>query len=63
MWIVKLAMDRPYTFIEMALQILLLSPIAILRTPVDMFPNINIKCCSAQPSPIAESKLLLSALR
>ncbi len=42
MWIVKVALDRPYTFIILALLILLLSPVMILRTPVDIFPNINI---------------------
>src|SRR5271163_4189541 len=42
MWIVKLALDRPYTFIVAALLILILSPIVILRTPTDIFPNINI---------------------
>jgi multidrug efflux pump subunit AcrB len=42
MWIVKVALDRPYTFIVLALLILILSPIAILNTPTDIFPNINI---------------------
>ena len=42
MWIVKLALDRPYTFIVLALLILILSPVMILRTPTDIFPNINI---------------------
>ncbi|MCU1250492.1 MAG: Cation efflux system protein CusA [Edaphobacter sp.] len=42
MWIVKVALDRPYTFIILALLILLLSPVIIVRTPVDIFPNINI---------------------
>jgi multidrug efflux pump subunit AcrB len=42
MWIVKIALDRPYTFVILALLILLLSPVIILRTPVDIFPNINI---------------------
>jgi CzcA family heavy metal efflux pump len=42
MWIVKIALDRPYTFIVMALLILILSPIIILRTPTDIFPSINI---------------------
>jgi CzcA family heavy metal efflux pump len=42
MWIVKLALDRPYTFIVAALLILIISPIVILRTPTDIFPNINI---------------------
>src|SRR5258708_64624 len=40
--IIKVALDRPYTFIILALLILLLSPVIILRTPVDIFPNINI---------------------
>ncbi|MGC1784287.1 MAG: efflux RND transporter permease subunit [Acidobacteriaceae bacterium] len=42
MWIVKLALNRPYTFIILALLILIMSPVVILRTPVDIFPNINI---------------------
>ncbi|AXC13485.1 Cation efflux system protein CusA [Acidisarcina polymorpha] len=42
MWIVKLALDRPYTFIILALLIMILSPVVILRTPTDIFPNINI---------------------
>src|SRR5277367_398655 len=42
MWIVRLALNRPYTFIVLSLLILLLSPAVILRTPTDIFPNINI---------------------
>jgi CzcA family heavy metal efflux pump len=42
MWIVRVALDRPYTFIVLALLILILSPVMILRTPTDIFPNINI---------------------
>src|SRR6204780_2710640 len=42
MWIVRVALDRPYTFIVLALLILLLSPVIILRPPTDIFPNINI---------------------
>jgi CzcA family heavy metal efflux pump len=42
MWIVKLALNRPYTFIVLALLILILSPVAIMRTPTDIFPNIDI---------------------
>src|ERR1700689_2661790 len=42
MWIVKLALDRPYTFIILALLILIMSPVVIMRTPTDIFPNINI---------------------
>jgi multidrug efflux pump subunit AcrB len=46
MWIVRVALSRPYTFIVLALLILLLSPIVILRTPTDIFPNINIPVIS-----------------
>jgi CzcA family heavy metal efflux pump len=46
MWIVRLALQRPYTFVVMALLILILSPIVILRTPVDIFPEINIPVIS-----------------
>src|ERR1700720_1193477 len=42
MWIVRVALDRPYTFIVLAVLILVLSPLMILRTPTDMFPNIDI---------------------
>jgi multidrug efflux pump subunit AcrB len=42
MWIVKLALTRPYTFIVFALLIFVLSPLIILRTPTDIFPNIDI---------------------
>ena len=42
MWIVRIALDCPYTFIVLALLILILSPVVILRTPTDIFPNINI---------------------
>ncbi len=47
MWIVRVALNRPYTFIVLALLILLISPIVILRTPTDIFPNINIPVISA----------------
>ena len=46
MWIVALALRRPYTFIVMALVILLLTPVALLRTPTDIFPDINIPVIS-----------------
>ena len=42
MWIVSLALRRPYTFIVLALAILLLGVFTILRTPTDIFPNIKI---------------------
>ncbi|HMF08361.1 MAG TPA: efflux RND transporter permease subunit [Thermoanaerobaculia bacterium] len=46
MWIVRLALRRPYTFVVMALVILILGPLVILRTPTDIFPNINIPVVS-----------------
>jgi multidrug efflux pump subunit AcrB len=46
MWIVKLALNRPYTFIVLALLILIAAPVLILRTPTDIFPNINIPVVS-----------------
>src|ERR1700737_4146339 len=46
MWIVRLALRRPYTFVVMALAIILLTPIGRLRTPVDIFPEINIPVIS-----------------
>src|ERR1700686_3215611 len=42
MWIVKLALRRPYTFIVLAIVIVLLGVFTILRTPTDIFPNIRI---------------------
>jgi multidrug efflux pump subunit AcrB len=42
MWIVRLALRRPYTFVVLAIVILLLGVFAILRTPTDIFPNIDI---------------------
>ena len=42
MWIVRVALNRPYTFVVMALVILLVGPLAILRTPADILPAINI---------------------
>src|ERR1700716_151109 len=46
MWIVKLALSRPYTFIVLSLVLMLISPVMLLRTPVDIFPNINIPVIS-----------------
>src|SRR5580698_11672692 len=40
--IVRIALTRPYTFVVLALLILILGPLAALRTPTDIFPNINI---------------------
>src|SRR5690242_7528192 len=46
MWIVRLALRRPYTFVVMALAIILLFPVVLRRTPVDIFPDINIPVIS-----------------
>jgi multidrug efflux pump subunit AcrB len=46
MWIVRLALNRPYTFIVLAILILIAAPVEILRTPTDIFPNINIPVVS-----------------
>jgi multidrug efflux pump subunit AcrB len=46
MWIVRLALNRPYTFVVVALMILLVSPVVILRTPTDIFPDISIPVVS-----------------
>ena len=42
MWIVRVALQRPYTFIVLALLLLILGPLTILRTPTDIFPEIGI---------------------
>jgi len=41
-WIVRVALQRPYTFVVLALLILLASPVLIRRTPTDIFPSIDI---------------------
>jgi multidrug efflux pump subunit AcrB len=46
MWIVRLALRRPYTFVVAALVLVLLSPFILLRTPTDIFPAINIPVIS-----------------
>ena len=46
MWIVRLALRRPYTFVVGALVLLLLTPFVLLRTPTDIFPAINIPVIS-----------------
>jgi multidrug efflux pump subunit AcrB len=42
MWIVRLALRRPYTFLVMAILIVFLGIFSIRRTPTDIFPDINI---------------------
>src|SRR3954465_13970914 len=46
MWIVALALRRPYTFVVMALVIIILTPITLLQTPTDIFPDIDIPVVS-----------------
>jgi multidrug efflux pump subunit AcrB len=46
MWIVKIALTRPYTFIVLAILILIAAPVVIVNTPTDIFPNINIPVVS-----------------
>ena len=46
MWIVRLALRRPYTFVVMAILILVMGLISISRTPTDIFPNIDIPVVS-----------------
>ncbi|MES1191124.1 MAG: efflux RND transporter permease subunit [Steroidobacter sp.] len=46
MWIVRLALNRPYTFIVLAIVIVLLGGFTIARTATDIFPNINIPIIS-----------------
>src|SRR5437870_1516468 len=46
MWIVRIALNRPYTFVVLALLILGIGPLTIARTPTDIFPNIDIPVVS-----------------
>src|SRR5215469_71695 len=46
MWIVRLALRRPYTFVVLSILILVMGGLAIVRTPTDIFPNINIPVVS-----------------
>jgi multidrug efflux pump subunit AcrB len=46
MWIVRLALRRPYTFVVMSILIVILGGLAIVRTPTDIFPNIDIPVVS-----------------
>jgi multidrug efflux pump subunit AcrB len=46
MWIVKVALSRPYTFIVLAILILIAAPVEIMRTATDIFPNIDIPVIS-----------------
>jgi multidrug efflux pump subunit AcrB len=46
MWIVRLALRRPYTFVVAALLLLLMTPFVLTTTPTDIFPAINIPVVS-----------------
>ncbi len=46
MWIVRLALRRPYTFVVLSILILVMGLLAIFRTPTDIFPNIDIPVIS-----------------
>jgi multidrug efflux pump subunit AcrB len=46
MWIVRIALTRPYTFIVLAILILIAAPVVILSTPTDIFPSIDIPVIS-----------------
>jgi multidrug efflux pump subunit AcrB len=47
LWIVRVAITRPYTFVVLALLLLIISPLVILRTPTDIFPNVDIPVIAA----------------
>ena len=46
MWIIRLALSRPYTFVVAALLLLLVTPFVLIRTPTDVLPEINIPVVS-----------------
>jgi len=46
MWIVRLALRRPYTFVVMSILIAILGVVSILTMPTDIFPNIDIPVVS-----------------
>ncbi|MCX6597892.1 MAG: efflux RND transporter permease subunit [Acidobacteria bacterium] len=46
MWIVKLALNRPYSFVVMSILIVVLGGLAIFSMPTDIFPNIDIPVAS-----------------
>src|SRR5436305_8509061 len=46
MWIVRLALRRPYTFVVAAMLVAILGGLMILRMPTDIFPDVNIPVIS-----------------
>jgi multidrug efflux pump subunit AcrB len=57
MWIVALALRRPYTFVVMAIVIIILFIVTVFRTPTDIFPDIDIPVVSVVWSYIGMSPL------
>jgi len=62
MWIVRLALRRPYTFVVMSMVIVILGVLAVFRMPTDIFPEIDIPVVSViwsyagiSPEEMAES--------
>src|SRR5260221_13043052 len=47
MWIVQLALRRPYTFVVLAMLIVLMGVVEILRMPTDIYPEIDIPVVAA----------------
>jgi len=45
-WLIRTALQRPYTFVVLGILIALIGPLAIMRTPVDIFPGINLPVIS-----------------
>src|SRR5437868_481429 len=46
MWLVRIALKRPYTFVVMSMLIVILGVLTIARIPVDIFPDIDIPVIS-----------------
>lgn len=46
MWLVRVALSRPYTFVVIAILLVILGIMAIFRTPTDIFPSIDIPVAS-----------------
>jgi multidrug efflux pump subunit AcrB len=44
--LIRIALQRPYTFVVLGILILIVGPLAILRTPIDIFPGINLPVIS-----------------
>src|SRR6478609_5340558 len=46
MWLVRVALQRPYTFVVMSLLIIVMGVLSILKMPTDIFPNVDIPVIS-----------------